>query len=660
MTSKGQPEPSSARIQSAIGHHEQPRTADWGWALAQAPLDLAALVRAKKAHLWLERFVRALDRRLVGAFDLPSSERDSAEPQWLPPHVIPIVGARSDQVGALGAMKIGRSEQTLSASGSDVIVKPVGDDLESAAQAGVSLVCKAVTELVPDAYRPVIELEVEHIAAGDSVALPAAIGALLNIFGLTWPADMVASGGIDVQRGIFRPVPSETLASKAKAARAWGFTRILLVEDMDDDNDLDEIEGLRVERVPGHPAALAIALAQLQGIDLDEENIAKALTVFDLRVGRAGAHMLGEVIRATAPFIEGTSPLVRHIAFDMRSRALLHVGRTSEAQQALHEADALRGQGDLPDGRLRDVLRYQQPAHRSIIHLDLGEWSDEHPAHRAVDELIAELDSEWPTKHERLMRFFLANTRARRHEYLGRLHGDESRFESAWTDLLHDSKQWSDLLDQFAQQELHLPDTNRERIHNQITDLAWSRVVCSGVLPTSWQVVLESWEAPRVPLVESLNEAVIEYTLTSGETLHIGKSGFDALARLKRHIALGEPGLPPELEELQNAITCRVIGAPSYPWFYWLELGATLAREHGMDLPLPEHGKEGGFEQAWSFLLNAPMGIAQIIALRSDQLLRGLNRSLPSVQPPDPETPLGRLFNELQSDPSSVIRRAPY
>ena len=478
--------------------------------------------------------------------------------------------------------------------------------------------------------------------------------------GVEWPDDVVASGGVDVCRGVFVPVAADTLASKAAAARIWGFRRIILVEEASGGGGVREIGGLQVEWVPSDPAALAVAIARLDGVDLDEENVARALTIFDLRVGRAGAHMLDRVLETTGPFIEGSSPLVCHVALDMRSRAFLHAGRTSEAHSALEAADALRGQGDLPDGRLRDVLRYQQPAHRSIVHLDLGEWSDDHPVHRRVDELIAELDEGWPTKHERLMRLFLANTRARRNEYLGRLHGDVSRFERSWEDLHHFHDDWDDLLERFARRELRLPDTSRARIENQVIDVAWSRAACCGELPESWRSSIESSTERVSPIFDDASDAVFEFKLASGSSCCVGGSGFDAVARLKSHLALEMEGVPPELEALREADTCVVHGVPGYPWFQWLELAAMIAQGDDFTLALPGHDDPDGFERVWRFVLGNPDGIRRIIALRTFAVLGSLDRPVPEPDPPGEGTALRVLFDELASDPSSILRRAPY
>lgn len=659
MTARGD-SGSSPQSRSTVGHLDQPTSPDWGWALSRDPFELAELVRSGKARLWLERLVRALDVRLSGALRLPEEGRASADARWLPRDIIPIVGAFPDQSGALGVLKMRSSKESLCSISGRAGEVARGDEPLLAAQAGAALACNTMIELLPDVPRPMVELQVGHSAAGDSIALPAAIGALLHLFGLGWPADVIASGGVDVDRGVFVPVAASTIESKAATACAWGFRRIILVEEASAGSDHRQIGALQVERVPNDPAELAVAIARLEGVDLDEEDVARALTVFDLRVGRAGAHMLDRVLETTEPFIEGSSPLVRHVSLDMRSRAYLHAGRTAEAHAALDAADALRGQGDLPDGRLRDVLRYQQPAHRSIVHLDLGEWSDDHPAHRKVDELIADLDSGWSTKHERLMRLFLANTRARRNEYLGRLHGDVSRFERAWEDLHHFHCDWDELLERFARRELRLPDTSRARIENQVIDVAWSRVASCGDLPDPWRSSLESSIEHASPLVEFASDAIFEFKLPSGSSCFVGGSGFDAIARLKKHLALEHDGVPTELEPLRNATSCLVLEVPGFPWFHWLELAAMIARRDGFTLSLPENDDADSFEHTWRFVLGNPNGIGRIIALRTFAILGSLDRSIPAPDPPEQGTALRDLFDELAKDPGSIIPRAPY
>ena len=490
------------------------------------------------------------------------------------------------------------------------------------------------------------------------MALPAAMAAILHTFGCAWPADLVATGGLSDDLQAFVPVPLESLDAKARAARAWGYKRIALI---DDPTDLrTTIEGLEVIRFPREPGALPLAIASLPGVDLNEEHIACALAVFDLRIGRSGPQVHDRVLAVTESMLAMESPIVRHIALDMRSRIQLHAGRTTESRDSLVEADSLRGQGSMPDGRLRDVLRYQQPAHRSVVHIDLGEWDDELPAHRALDELIDEIDGLWSTRHERLMRLFLANTRARRHEYLGRLHSDPSRFDRAWSDLTNDRDNWDDLIDSFAVRELRLPDTSRARMENQLIDVAFSRHQLEGGIPADWAEMISGFSSQQVPVTAGSSSAVLVFEKNGEERLRLGGNGFDILSRFKRHCLLGLPGLPEEVVRALECDRCRACGSLPFPWFHWLELAGIEALRHGDRLPLPVGDASGGSSDAWGFVLSDPRGITSVIALRSRRFLQELGLEIPEIAPPPENTAIGRLFRDLASDAATLLRRSPY
>ena len=636
---------------------DQPATPGWGWALSHAPEQLRSLVERARARLWVEALLRAADERLEGGLALSRSGRN-VQPHWLPGHVVPVVGARSAATGQLGVLHLERSQTPLAAGNIERSnFNEDSSEVLDAIQRGIALACAPLAEFMPEATRPHAQLDLSGLPAGDSMALPAAMAAVLWIFGAPWPEDLIASGGIDPARSRFAPAPRQTLAAKARAARAWGYRRIALVEDRGAPL-ITSLEGLEVVRIPAEPGALALALAGLKGVDLDEERIACALAVFDLRVGRSGPGVMHRVLEVTEPMLELDSPIIRHIAHDMRSRAQLHAGRTVDASDSLQRADELRGRGSLPDGRLRDILRYQQPAHRSIVHVDLGDWSDELPAHQEIDRLIDELDRLWSTKHEQLMRLFLANTRARRQEYLGRLHSDSDRLDRAWSDLIHDQPNWEQLLDSYAVFELQLPDTSRARVENQLLDVAFSRFQLDGSIPSEWLSVVDGFRAQSSPLVEA-EDSVLAFE-RAGRVIHIGGNGFDAIARLKRQLALNRPELPEEVESVLDSTGCHVTGTPAYPWFHWLELVAVQAQARGRHLPLPGDEGSSSREAAWGFVLRDDSGITSLIGLRSSQILTQLGRSFPRISSPPADSSLGRLFADLASNSQALFRRTPY
>ena len=611
--------------------------------------------RGRSRH-WLEGILRGLADRVDG-MTLPPSTRD-VSPRWLPSDLIPLIGAHDEERGALAILRIEDGSDTLSEP------DPVRDEdgPSTAASDGIRFACESYAELMPDSPRPEVELDVRHAAAGDSVALPAAMAALLRLFGCAWPQDLVATGGIDVHAGRFLPVPRSTLTGKARAARAWGYRRLAVI---DPDGILPaELEGLKVCVLPDDPARLGLALVSLSGVEPGEAVLARALTVFDQRVSVRGKDALDAILEATEPFITSDSSIVSHVAHDMRSCAYLHAGRSLDAERELHLADDLLGKGWHPEGRLRDVLRYQRPAHRAVVTLDLGQWADDHPVHVQVDALIESLDGLWTTRHERLMRIFLANTRARRHEYLGRLHGDVSRLERAWSDLIIDQENWDELLGRFARQELRRLDTDRARIENQLTDVAFSRFQLEGALPEAWVAQMDQIHS-RTPGHFVLEDCKTEPAhgafrcqFADGRRLIVGGHPFNAIALLKRELMISTASRRSLTRELLTGATLTPMRPLEYPWFHWFELLARTALEEGRAFALPKD-KEAR-DLIWSFVFSHAQGIGSLIALRSHRLLMDFEVEAGPVRPPQRGTPLFELHEDLLSRPEELFRRVPY
>jgi len=643
------PSTSDTRLSS----FDLPPTIDWGWALSHDPVDLIELAGSGRAKYWLESILQGLAVRCKDS-PAPPAPRE-VEPQWLPDDLVPLVGAHDERRGALAVLRIKDSSECLS----DPDPMLAGDGPAVAATAGIRIACAPFAELMPESPRPMVELDVRHAAAGDSVALPAAMAALLRLFGCTWPDDLVATGGIDVLAGEFLSVPRSTLIGKARAARAWGYRRLAVI---DIDGSLpDRIEGLKVCPLPSDPARLGLALVALSGVEPGEAVLARALTVFDQRVGIRGPKALKNILESTEPFITSDSAIVSHVAHDMRSRAYLHAGRSEDAERELHLADDLLGIGWHPEGRLRDVLRYQRAAHRAVVHLDLGHWADDHPVHKNVDALIDSLDGLWATKHERLMRIFLANTRARRHEYLGRLHGEASRLELAWDDLVADHDDWDELLEVFARDELRRLDTDRARIENQLTDVAYSRFQLEGSLPVSWterMMSIGSAGEGMSDFVTTSGTAAFRCELKDGRVLFLGGHPFNAIAFLKRGLMMSTDERPPELAALLTAVKITPTCALDYPWFHWFELLVRAAHGGGHRSALALDPRER--DLIWRFVFSGSQGIATLIALRSHSFLVGFGVDSPPPEAPGSSGPLHVLFEDLRSRPEDLFLRAPY
>jgi hypothetical protein len=621
--------------------------------LSHDPEELIKLVESGRALHWLISILHGLASRRDDLI-LPSSSRDVA-PRWLDSDLVPVIGAHDEHRGALAVLRVKESSECLA----DPDGVMVGEGPTVAARAGIRIACAPYAELMPNAPRSEVELDTRHAAAGDSVALPAAMAALLRLFGCPWPEDLVATGGIDVLTKRFLPVPESTLTGKARAARAWGYRRLGVI--CQPGSMPAQIEGLEVCPLPDDPARLGLALIALSGVEPGEAVLARALTVFDQRVGIRGIHALQNILEATEPFVESDSSIVSHVAHDMRSRAYLHAGRSEDAERELVTADGLLGKGWHPEGRLRDVLRYQRPAHRAVVNLDLGEWGDDHPAHHHVDELIRSLDGLWTTRHERLMRIFLANTRARRHEYLGRLHGDVSRFERAWHDLTADRNDWDELLEVFARDELRRSDTSRSRIENQLTDVAFSRYLLDGSLPESWAEELDRISPALIVHPERgspTDSAVFRCEFDDGRVSIIAGDPFQAISTLKRDLMSHRESRRSEVRSLIEARRITPMRVLEYPWFHWFEILVRTAREEGRPLSLPTD--PGERDLIWDFVFHRAQGIGTLIALRSHRLLCEFGIDMAKPPRPDQESPLLSLYEDLDSRPEELFMRVPY
>ena len=281
-----------------------------------------------------------------------------------------------------------------------------------------------------------------------------------------------------------------------------------------------------------------------------------------------------------------------------------------------------------------------------------------------VDDLINELDGRWGTQHERLMRIFLANTRARRMNTSVVSMGiplATTEHGRIWSPTVIVDGAPRGLCDS----ELHLHDTSRARIENQLIDVAASRVVSGLDLPGEWRVIIEDiTDHPSPVLVDESNLPTFEFHFDDGSRCFIGGDGFDAVARLRRHRALGTESLPPELEILRGSTRVSLgSGAPGFvahPWFIWFEQAALLALEQGTPLPLPDRDESSGLPLGWSHLMNPGSGIMNILALRSRVVFETLGFEMPPAPEHAGTGSLAALHRDLASRPSEVLTRAPY
>jgi hypothetical protein len=184
----------------------------------------------------------------------------------------------------------------------------------------------------------------------------------------------------------------------------------------------------------------------------------------------------------TEPFIqENISPLLKHVVHDLRSRSLLHAGKSEEAD---HErAQSCKFQPDiLPDDWFGEYLQYEQSAHHGILALDLGRWGGDDPDHHRIDREIEQLEQLDRPRIENVSALLkLRNVRARRWDFLGRLEEDRKLLHRAVCEYLKEQKFWPKIIER--DQKLGLLTSNLRRQQNQVMDPLLAIYEIDGVLP---------------------------------------------------------------------------------------------------------------------------------------------------------------------------------
>jgi hypothetical protein len=293
---------------------------------------------------------------------------------------------------------------------------------------------------------------------GESVGLAVAVAAVASLAGGGVAPDLAFSGGWDAERERLRPVDPTSLEMKRRAARQWGFRKLATVGSGGDIELPSLIEELPL-RGQWLDAAAPGALAAL-------------LLAWESRLASTSeGHR--ERIERSSRLLESAERLLRLVALDIRSRAMLHLGRSGEARRDAEECAALTKHVDLPDGVFGDLLRERGIAHRSVAAMDAGLLEDDTPEHKAVDEAIDSLiRRHWLRTSERLVLHFLRHTRARRRLYLARLRGDAALARAALDEARQDRDRWPKLLDCYARKELGRTDTSSRRAENLVIECA--------------------------------------------------------------------------------------------------------------------------------------------------------------------------------------------
>lgn len=731
----GRPAPSpsaayaEADLAGVVARFHDPRSRDGGW-LAIARTLAEALGRGE-----------AVD----------PSIRPEAVGRPLPPATVFLLGATEGPTpGCLGHISARPSSWTIGGRGGGRSEATIADGLD-VAEGVVAAVLETVRSLAPDAVAPELEVVVPIAGEGDSHALAVGIAAMHALLRGPVPRGTAATGGFDPAVGRFRPVPVETLGAKIAAARRWGVRRLVVVAGQPFPGDAPpaDLEVLEVSDDPGVLPLLVLALAGSgSGADVAAGDTSaaqasldawrRALALYDLRVARRRSESIESVHRTTAPFLDpvlerlrrasgatmaaetssfpgldvdaeavrdavraaDVDPVLAGLAADIRSRVHLHVGRTVESAWWDSVSVALRGIGDLPDGLLGDHLLHQQPSHRSVLALDLGDLDDADPApmemepgmrigldagvgvpigpshpHAELDRVIDDLEHRWRTRHQSLLAVFASNTRWRRRLYLARRDLDLERFHAATADLLRWRDRWRDLLESHARDGLRMGDTDLARQWNYVVEHAITEV--SLLDSDGFARGGASLDIRREVAARWAADAELVADLDTRRAAPEAMSSFDLRGLLQWRWLLGDERLP------DSVVTrCRAcladgrgpagIGADVGVAEWWRR-SPTI---DGRDLELvhdtlrrslvPHLRRMTGDPSA------PPPGIPRIVALRRAAMLdldgvpvtedidsTGAGWVAAIERPSGPPT-LRRLFDDLVSRPAMLLVRTPY
>ena len=386
-----------------------------------------------------------------------------------------------------------------------------------------------------------------------------------------------------------------------------------------------------------------------------------SLAVYDMQVVRSLGTSIDTIFEVTGSFLAddgspAVDPVLAFLAADIRSRVLLHAGRSSEAADWNRHAISLLGQGDLPPGLLGDHLLYEHPAHASILALDLGilesTGSDGEP-HRRLDAAIEDLDRRWCTRHQVLLRLFARNTRWRRHLHRARWNLDPALLEQADADLMAERHRWHELLDLHATGQLGMGNSRLSRQWNYVLEHRISEVALLEPERFAFREAGPS-DAARRRVTE---EPALVAEIRAREKDPGALSTFDLRGLLQGLWLLGESD---DMMRDRIARTLQGLPAPARHarWAEWLWRFGTsphgLVREilegeldrHRVDSDDPSSG-----------------GIARLIALRRASILdelHGGTRWLDSVAAPSGPRSLVDAFEDLRSTPASIMARTPY
>ena len=609
-----------------------PSVTDWAW-LGRQRLDNVArwgtqssepATWLKEAYAWIYPRLDAQQRSL-----LPTP---IAAPRGPSHGMVPVLGACPGGTGCLGFVSVRFASATCPGP---------TEDSQRAAHDAATAVAGAFRRLDHHLGQPNVELFLRD-AGGTSVGLSAVVAALVNLLSLTPRDDFTATGCFDASQEL-TPVEPATLPLKIEAAKQWAYRRLLVVEGQ---AGIPSRCGLEIVEIPRNLIYALFAILREVTVSPNGPALARVLAVFDQTAVRADPRDqdLDHTLRVTQDFVNSTTPeLSRHVAHDIRSRALLHAGRTDEAAMEKKKSDVLRPAAfDFPSGWLGDYLKWHQVAHHAVLALDQGRWDDDEPEHRLLDRtlerLLGAISDQQAGREELLAALFLSNTRSRRLDFLGRWHRDSALLCRAWDDVTRFRSLWPGLFDYCRQ--IGLRDGDLHRQHNSCLDILASYWHLKGQLPKSWSEIGHSFWPQASPVkVEQLGPFDLPNLLRWKAI-----SGQEASVNMVDRVLTAARGM---FDRAQG----------SYPAFLTFE--AVLRYGVGDK----EQRSEAADALARSCLFSYSLSSASILtllALRAERILKSHGYSQMTATRPASGTPLAALADELLRHPDKLVDRCPY
>jgi hypothetical protein len=416
-----------------------PPCADWRWFGSLDPQRIAALgIRQSEPSTWIKHAYAWLWERLdkSARADLPSPIASASGP---PECLVPVLAVSADGRGYLGFVYVAvKNHEKLVA----------GTDAEHSMQQAAETVTAYFRRLLPDVGFPHVAACLPASAAGASGDLSVVIATLAVLLHGHGAQDIVATGcvkeGSDRGSGGDLDTRQDCVGSALGVSAVAGRRRSARHSSRCGNRNLSSatVSGPRTlyDRKNGN----RWTVGRIHG------SVAGCLRS-SCRPRNASRSRPAVTLATTRDFLQPLwPPLVRHVAHDIRSRALLHAGQTELANFEKERAAECRPDAlDMPDGWLGDYLKWQQPAHRSVVALDQARWDDDDPDHvlldRTLERLLGAIKDRQAGRTELVAALFLSNTRARRYDFLARRRQDIGLLERAWDDLIRFSPQWPQL-----------------------------------------------------------------------------------------------------------------------------------------------------------------------------------------------------------------------